>query len=172
MSKLALVLFLTLLAFSAEAQTYSVTDGRAIRFFEEGENLRYLKRYSEALQKYQAAWERSAVFFEAYQKGVQLLISQSRFSEAEVLCLQGKTAVLTQKNQYLVDFSWLLTSIYLKQGRFEEASEEFARVEIGANEAFRKGDYFLEMKEQVDFIRQQLPSKMTIEKEILPSPLN
>ena len=70
MSKLALVLFLTLLAFSAEAQTYSVTDGRAIRFFEEGENLRYLKRYSEALQKYQAAWERSAVFFEAYQKGV------------------------------------------------------------------------------------------------------
>ena len=28
------------------------------------------------------------------------------------------------------------------------------------------------MKEQVDFIRQQLPSKMTIEKEILPSPLN
>ena len=60
----------------------------------------------------------------------------------------------------------------MKQGRFEEASEEFARVEIGANEAFRKGDYFLEMKEQVDFIRQQLPSKMTIEKEILPSPLN
>lgn len=172
MFKLALVLFLTLLAFSAEAQTYSVTDGRAIRFFEEGENLRYLKRYSEALQKYQAAWERSAVFFEAYQKGVQLLISQSRFSEAEALCLQGKTAVLPQKNQYLVDFSWLLTSIYLKQGRFEEASEEFARVEIGANEAFRKGDYFLEMKEQVDFIRQQLPSKMTIEKEILPSPLN
>ena len=55
MFKLFPVIFLILLAFAAQAQTYSVTDGRAIRFFEEGENLRYLKRYSEALQKYQAA---------------------------------------------------------------------------------------------------------------------
>ena len=55
MSKLALALFLMVLAFSAKAQTYSVTDGRAIKFFEEGENLLYLKRYPEALQKYQAA---------------------------------------------------------------------------------------------------------------------
>ena len=172
MRGILLVLVLFFLAVPAYAQNYSVTDGRAIRFFEEGENLRYLKRYSEALQKYQAAWERSVIFFEAYQKGVQLLISQGKFSEAEQLCLQGKNAVLPQKSQYLVDFAWLLTSIYLRQGRFEIASEEFLRIEEGATEAFKKGNYFIEMKEQVDFVRQQLQLKMTIEKEILPSPLN
>ena len=37
MFKLALVFFLALLAFAAEAQTYSVSDGRAIKLFEEGE---------------------------------------------------------------------------------------------------------------------------------------
>ncbi|MEK0442252.1 MAG: hypothetical protein RL403_1230, partial [Bacteroidota bacterium] len=93
MFKLFQVFFLILLAFSAEAQTYSVSDGRAIKFFEEGENLFYLKRYPEALQKYQAAWERSETFFEAYQKGSQLLISQGRLSEAETLVSKGKSAV-------------------------------------------------------------------------------
>ena len=172
MSKLALVFFLTLLAFSAEAQTYSVTDGVAIKFFQEGENLLYFKRYPEALQKYQAAWERSVTFFEAYQKGTQLLISQGRLSEAEALVGKGKSVVLPAKKQYAVDFAWLLSSIYLKQGRFEEASLEFQVVEQGATEEFKKGSYFFEMKQQVDFLRRQLPLKMNINKEVLPSPLN
>ncbi len=172
MPKFFTVLFLTLLAFVAEAQTYSVTDGRAIKFFEEGENLLFLKRYSEALQKYQAAWERSGSFFEAYQKGTQLLITQGKYSEAEELILKGRVAVLPTKNQYEVDFAWLLTSIYLKQGKFEEASQEFQIVEKGANEGFKKGSYFLEMKERLDFVREQIPRKMQIEKEILPAPLN
>ena len=172
MPKFFTVLFLTLLALVAEAQTYSVTDGRAIKFFEEGENLLYLKRYPEALQKYQAAWERSESFFEAYQKGVQLLITQGRLTEGEALIVKGKSAVLPVKNEFAVDFAWLLSSIYLKQGRFEEVSQEFQVVEHGATEVFKKGSYFLEMKQKVDFLRKQLPMKMNIEKEILPSPLN
>ena len=166
------VIFLILLAFSAKAQIYSVADGRAIKFFEEGENLLYLKRYPEALQKYQAAWERSKTFFEAYQKGSQLLISQGRLSEAETLVGKGKLAVLPEKEQYAVDFAWLLTNIYLKQGRFEKASQEFQSVEQGANQGFKNGSYFLEMKTKVDFVRKQLPLILNIEKEILPSPLN
>lgn len=157
MSKFALAFFLTLLAFSAEAQIYSVADGRAIKFFEEGENFLYLKRYPEAFQKYQAAWERSKTFFEAYQKGSQLLITQGRLTEAEALIAKGKSAVLPVKNQYTVDFAWLLTSIYLKQGRFEEASQEFQVVEQGATQEFKNGSYFLEMKTKVDFVRKQLP---------------
>ncbi|MCE2777364.1 MAG: OmpA family protein [Algoriphagus sp.] len=172
MRNLSLVLFLFVMAFAAEAQTYSVTDGRAIKFFEEAENLLYLKRYPEALQKYQAAWERSPTFFEAYQKGSQLLITQGKLSEAETLIQKGKSAVLPVNKQYAVDFAWLLSSIFLKQGRFEEASQEFQVVEQGATELFKKGSYFLEMEEKVDFVRKQLPLKMNIQKEILPSPLN
>jgi outer membrane protein OmpA-like peptidoglycan-associated protein len=172
MRKPFLALILILWALSAEAQTYSVSDGRAIKLFEEGEHLLNLKRYSEAFQKYQAAWERSDTFFEAYQKGSQLLITQGRLSEAETLIGKGKSAVLPLKNQYALDFAWLLTSIYLKQGRFDEASQEFQVVEQGATEGFKKGSYFQEMKGKMDFVRKQLPMKMNIEKEILPSPLN
>jgi len=172
MRNLLLVLLLFFLAFVAEAQTYSVSDGRAIKFFEEGEIFLKQKRYSEALQKYQAAWERSETFFEAYQKGTQLLITQGKLTEAEALIGKGKSAVMPVKNQFAVDFAWLLTSIYLKQGRFEEASQEFQVVEQGATEVFKKGGYFIEMKQKVDFLRKQLPLKMNIEKEILPSPLN
>lgn len=169
---LFLVLFLFFLAFVAEAQTYSVSDGRAIKFFEEGENFLNQKRYTEALQKYQAAWEHSDTFFEAYQKGSQLLLTQGKLAEAERLIQKGKLAILPVKNQYAVDFAWLLCSIYLKQGRFEEASQEFQVVEQEATEGFKKGSYFLEMREKMDFVRKQLPLKMNIEKEILPSPLN
>jgi outer membrane protein OmpA-like peptidoglycan-associated protein len=172
MFKSALVFFLALLAFAAQAQTYSVSDGRAIKLFEEGEFFLKQKRYSEALQKYQAAWERSETFFEAYQKGAQLLITQGRLTEAEALIGKGKSVVLPVKNQFAVDFAWLLSSIYLKQGRFEDASQEFQIVEKGATEGFKKGSYFLDMKERVDFVRAQIPRKMQIEKEILPAPLN
>jgi outer membrane protein OmpA-like peptidoglycan-associated protein len=172
MYKLALVFFLMVFAFSAEAQIYSVADGRSIKFFEEGESFFKQKRYSEALQKYQAAWERSETFFEAYQKGTQLLITQGKLSEAELLVAKGKSAVLPVKNQYTVDFSSLLTSIYLKQGKFEEACQEFQVVEQEASEGFKIGGYFLGMKQTIDFVRKQLPLKKNIEKEILPSPLN
>ncbi|MCM0042241.1 MAG: OmpA family protein [Algoriphagus sp.] len=167
-----LVLFLFFLAFGAKAQTYSVTDGRAIKFFEEGENFLNQKRYTEALQKYQAAWERSETFFESYQKGVQVLITQGKLTEAEALIGTAKSAVLPVKNQYAVDFAWMLSTIFLRQGRFEEASQEFLVVEQGATEEFKRGSYFLEMKKKVGFVRKQLPLKMNIEKEILPSPLN
>lgn len=131
-----------------------------------------LKRYSEALLKFQAAIEREERFVEAYQKATQLLLTQSKFEEAEALALQGKSRLVPLNNQYLVDFGWLLTNIYLKQGRFEEAVGEFQVVRMQASESFKQGDYFLEMEKKIDFVRELLPKKKEIEKEILPSPLN
>jgi hypothetical protein len=50
----------------AYAQSYSVADGRAIKFFQEGEMLLTLKKYPEALLKFQAAIARDEKFVEAY----------------------------------------------------------------------------------------------------------
>ncbi len=172
MRQILLLLLLLWMAPQAYGQSYSVGDGRAIKLFQEGEMLLTLKKYPEALLKFQAAIEREERFVEAYQKASQLLLSQGKFQEAESLAKQGKTRFIPLNSQNLVDFSWLLTNIYLKQGRFEEAISEFQTVELQAEEAFKQGSYFLEMQKKIDFVEALLPQKKEIEKEILPSPLN
>ena len=132
----------------AYAQSYSVADGRAIKFFQEGEMLLTLKKYPEALLKFQAAIARDEKFVEAYQKATQLLLTQGKFQEAEALALQGKSRLALLNRRYLVAFGWLLTNIYLKQGRFEDAVVEFQTVEQEATLAFKQGGYFLEMQTQ------------------------
>jgi outer membrane protein OmpA-like peptidoglycan-associated protein/tetratricopeptide (TPR) repeat protein len=160
------------MATQAYGQSYSVADGRAIKLFQEGEMLLNLKKYPEAFLKFQAAIDREERFVEAYQKATQVLLTQNKFQEAEALALQGKSRLSPLKSHYLVDFSWLLTTIYLKQGRFEEAILEFHTVEQQAGEAFKQGGYFLGMKKRLDFVEELLPQKKEIEKEILPPPLN
>ena len=172
MRRLFLLLLLFWMAFQAKSQSYSVADGRAIKLFQEGEMLLTLKNYPEALLKFQGAIAREGKFLEAYQKATQLLITLRRFQEAETLAKQGKTRLVPLNKQYLVDFGWLLSNIYLRQGRFEEAVAEFQTVEQEANTAFKIGGYFLEMKKKIDFVGNQLPQKKDIEKEILPAPIN
>lgn len=169
------VLFLLVLLWissEVQGQSYSVEDGRAIKLFQEGEMLLTLKKYSDALLKFQAAIAREERFVEAYQKATQLLLTQGSYQEAEALAQQGKSRLVPLNNQYLVDFGWLLTNIYLKQGRFEEAVGEFKIVEQQAGTAFKQGNYFLEMQKKIDFVSAMLPQKNKIEKEILPAPLN
>ena len=172
MRQVLLLLLLLWMAPQAYAQSYSVADGRAIKFFQEGEMLLTLKKYPEALLKFQAAIARDEKFVEAYQKATQLLLTQGKFQEAEAIALQGKSRLGALNSQYLVDFGWLLTNIYLKQGRFEDAVVEFQTVEQEATLAFKQGGYFLEMQKKIDFVKELLPQKKEIEKEILPSPLN
>ena len=172
MRKVLLLLLLLWMANQAKAQSYSVVDGRAIKLFQEGEMLLTLKKYPEALLKFQAALAREESFLEAYQKATQLLLTQGRFQEAETLALQGKLRLGPLNKQYLVDFGWLLTNVYLKQGKFEEAVVEFQTVEQEATVIFKQGGYFLEMKNKMDFLRKLLAQKKEIEKEILPAPLN
>ena len=176
MPKVLLVLLLFFLSFAASAQSYSVADGRAIRLFEEGEQLLTTKRYAEAFLKFQAALDRQVDFFEAYQRATQVLISQGKLQEAEALALRGKQGseanVGKPKKNYSVDFGWLLTTIYLKQGRFGEAHQQFSALDTQLDEEFKKSPHYLQMKAQMDFLVVQLAQKRAITKEVLPDPLN
>jgi len=172
MRKYLLLLLLFWVAFQAKPQSYTVVDGRAIKLFKEGEMLLTLKNYPEALLKFQGALARDDKFLEAYQKATQLLITLRRFKEAEALAKQGKSRLVPVNKMYGVDFGWLLSNIYLRQGRFEEAVAEFQTVEKQATSSFKIGGYFLEMKKKIDFVGNQLPQKKDIEKEILPAPIN
>jgi len=172
MRRLFLLLLLFWMAFQAKSQSYSVADGRAIKLFREGEMLLTLKNYPEALLKFQGALAREEKFLEAYQKATQVLITLGRFQEAEKLAKQGKLRLVPINKLYLVDFGWLLSNIYLKQGRFDEAIVEFQTVEQEATAAFKLGGYFLEMKKKIDFVENLLSQKKEIDKEILPDPIN
>jgi outer membrane protein OmpA-like peptidoglycan-associated protein len=169
-----LVFFVCGLAFQAIAQSYAVSDARAIKWYQEGEQLLGTKKYSEALEKFRMALTKAPSFYEAYQKAIQILVSQGKYKEAEQLGLQGRDNLqsLREASTYLADLSWLFCTIYLKQGRFEEAFNEFTSLEGSLNPGFKKSTYFLEMKTQMQFLGEQLPLKKQIEKEKLNSPLN
>lgn len=172
MPKVLLVLLLLCLAPLANAQSYSVIDNRAIKLFQEGELFLSIKKYPEALEKYKAAVAREKRFFEAYQKATQLLVSLGRFEEAEALALQGKSAITPEKPQYLGDFGWLLSTIYLKKGQFEDANRIFKELNLIVSDDFKKSSYYLQMKDQMEFVETQLATQKSIVKEILPTPLN
>ena len=176
MPKALFVLLLFFLAFAASAQSYSVADGRAIRLFEEGEQLLTTKRYAEALLKFQAALDRQGDFFGAYQRAAQVLVSQGKLQEAEALVLRGKQSLASKggqlKGKYSLDFGWLHTTIYLKQGRFTESLQQFLALEPFFEEGFKKSVHYLQMKDQMDFLATHLDQKRAIIKEILPEPLN
>ena len=172
MPKVLLVLILLCLAPLVNAQSYSVIDNRAIKLFQEGELFLSIKKYPEALEQYKAAFSREKRFFEAYQKATQLLVSLGRFEEAEALALQGKSAVVPEKPQYLGDFGWLLLTIYLKKGQFEDANRSFKELNLIVSDDFKKSSHYLQMKDQMEFVETQLAIQKSIVKEILPTPLN
>lgn len=162
------------LVFHAEAQTYSIIDSRAIKLFQEGEELTLSRQYDQAISKYQAAIAREGSFLEAYVKASQLMITQGRLEDAEKLALTGK-ARLSGKNataRNIADFGWLFSNLYLKQGKFTEAYRQFQEVDPLLEEAFKKSMYYTQMKAQMDFLGEELGDVRTIEKEKLESPLN
>jgi outer membrane protein OmpA-like peptidoglycan-associated protein len=166
--------FFFLLAFCANSQTYSIIDGRAIKLFQEGEELTISRRYDEAIAKFQAAISREPSFLEAYVKASQIFITLGRLDEAEKIAIVGK-AKLSGKNakpKNHADYGWLFSNLYLKQGRFTEAFRQFQEVDPLFDEAFKKSLYYTQMKAKIDFLSTQLDKAQTIEKEMLMSPLN
>lgn len=162
------------LVFHAEAQTYSIIDSRAIKLFQEGEELTLSRQYDQAIAKYQAAFAREGSFLEAYVKASQLMITQGRLEDAEKLALTGK-ARLSGKNataRNVADFGWLFSNLYLRQGKFTEAYRQFQEVDPLFDEAFRKSMYYTQMKVQMDFLGEELGDVRSIEKQKLESPLN
>ena len=168
------LIILLLFTFSAQSQTYSIIDGRAIKLFQEGEELTALRKYEEALVSYKSAITREASFLEAYVKASQVLITMGKLEDAEKIGLQGKTK-LTGKNakpNHVADFGWLFTNLYLRQGKFTEAYRQFQEVDSLFDDAFRKSLYYLQMRSKIDFLSTQLDKIQTIQKEVLLSPLN
>lgn len=171
------VLFLLFLFSSAvfgQTPTYSIIDGRAIKLFQEGEQLTVSRKYEEAVNSYLAAINREASFLEAYVKASQVLMTMGKLPEAERIALQGK-AKLSGKNarpKNATEFGWLFANLYLKQGRFSEAYSQFLEVSPLLDDGFKKSLYYIQMKSQMDFIGTQLGKEQTIRKEILNSPLN
>ncbi|MDR7130464.1 outer membrane protein OmpA-like peptidoglycan-associated protein [Algoriphagus sp. 4150] len=171
----AIVGILLFLSFSfAKAQDYSVIDAKAIKMYKEAEELTLTRQYDAAIGKYQDAIKREALFLEAYVKLTQLRITKGEFEEAEATALAGK-ARLSGKNatqKLRADMGWVLSHVYLKQGRFQDAYNEFVATDPLFDASFRRLSNYLEMKEQMDFLAGQLGNDRQIEKEILPSPLN
>lgn len=171
------VLFLFFLFSSTvfgQTQTYSIIDGKAIKLFQEGEQLTVARKYQDALNTYLAAIAREASFLEAYVKASQVLMTMGKLSEAEKMALQGK-AKLSGKNskpKNVADFGWLFTNLYLKQGRFSQSYQQFLEVDPLLDENFKKTTYYSQMKGKMDFLSTQVGKEQTIQKEMLKNPLN
>ncbi|GMQ29335.1 OmpA family protein [Algoriphagus confluentis] len=163
-----------LLALPLSAQQFSIIDNRAIKLYQEGEELTLSRKYDQALAKYRAAIAREGSFLEAYVKASQLLITLGDLSEAEKVALAGKSK-LQGKNatpKHAADYGWLFSNLYLKQGKFQEAYRQFQEVDPILDESFRKSMYYSQMKSQMDFLGSQLGDIGEITKEVLPHPLN
>lgn len=158
----------------SQAQTYSIIDGKAIKLYQEGEELTLSRQYDMAIAKYKAAINRESSFLEAYIKMSQLYITQGKLDQAEEVALAGKKR-LAGKNATLknkADFGWLFTNLYMAQGRFQEAYETFQEADPLYDESFKKSMYYVQMKASMDFLTAQLDKSMAIEKEKLEDPLN
>lgn len=169
-----LLFLLSFFSLLAQAQSFSIIDGKAIKLYQEGEELSQSREYDQAIEKYKAAIVREASFLEAYVKASQLLITQGKLDDAEKMALAGK-AKLSGKNatsKHRADYGWLFSNLYLKQGKFTEAYRQFQEVDPLFDEAFKKSMYYTQMKKQIDFLGTQLGDIRSIEKEKLEQPLN
>ncbi|MBB6328696.1 outer membrane protein OmpA-like peptidoglycan-associated protein/tetratricopeptide (TPR) repeat protein [Algoriphagus iocasae] len=170
---LAGILFFFIFSVS-QAQTYSIIDGRAIKLYQEAEELTLSRQYDQAISKYQAAINREASFLEAYVKMSQLLITQGKIKEAEEVALNGKKRLsgknATTKN--VADYGWLFTNLYMSQGKFQEAFDTFNETDPLFDQDFKKTMYYVQMKDRIDFLKNMLVNVMAIEKEKLSEPIN
>lgn len=170
-----LTVVVLLISFSAAySQTYSIIDGKAIRLYQEGEELALTRQYDAAVSKYQEAIKREASFIEAYVKLAQLQITKGDFEQAEVTALTGKSKLGGKSTtpKHRADIGWVLSHVYLRQGKYKDAHNEFDAIKPILSDAFKQTDSYKKMVKQMDFLDSQLGKVKTIEKEKLPEPLN
>lgn len=171
------VLLLYLLFFTvsmAHSQSYSIIDGKAIKMYQEGEELTLSRQYDAAIEKYQDAIKREASFIEAYVKLAQIQITQGKLENAEKTAIAGRSKLANPKAtaKHKVDIGWVFINLYLQQGKFKMAYDEFKDVEPLFEEDFRNTAYYRDMKAQMEFLESQLDKVSVIEKERLAEPLN
>lgn len=158
----------------ANAQSYSIIDGKAIKMYKEAEELSLTRQYGAAEERYKAAIKRESSFLEAYLRLSQLQITLDKLEDAESTADVGKSKLAgknaTRKHQ--ADFAWLFTNLYLKQGKFQEAHDMFESSQGLYDDSFKSARYFKDMEAQMEFLESHLNNTITLKKEILPSPLN
>ncbi|WP_026944960.1 OmpA family protein [Algoriphagus marincola] len=159
---------------TAFGQEFSIIDGRAIKFYKEGEQLITERKYSEAVARFQDAINREGSFLEAYVKLSQLYITLGDIDLAEETAARGKSR-LSGKNakpKHAADIGWVYSNIYLKKGEFQKAYDQFTEIDPLLDDAFRSHMYYKEIKAQMEFLKGQLGKEMSIGKEMLSDPLN
>ncbi|MFC4874503.1 OmpA family protein [Negadavirga shengliensis] len=152
------------------AQDYSVVDRRAIKHFEEGENYLSRRQFEEAAEKFQAAYERSNDFYEAYVKHSQILLSRGRAEDALEIARKGEIRV-KNNDTFKGQFAWLISQILLNKGAFPEAVRKFEEAVPYMGE-FTQSGFFKEKKKQMDFIAAEIRQPKSLTKERLPDPIN
>jgi outer membrane protein OmpA-like peptidoglycan-associated protein len=152
------------------AQGYSVVDRRAIKYFEEGENFLSRKQFEEAAEKFQAAYERSSDFYEAYVKHSQILLSRGKAEDALEIARKGEMRV-KNNDTFKGQFAWLISQILLNKGAFPEAVRKFEEAVPYMGE-FTQSGFFKEKKKQMDFIEAEIRQPKSLTKERLPDPIN
>ena len=171
MKKVFFSVCLSLLALSLFGQEYSIIDRRAIRLHEEAEELSQRRRYDEAIEKYQASFERSSDFFESYIKMSQLLLTKGDYQKALEVAQKGERRV-KKDNPFLAEFGWLIVNIHLQSGKFQMALQKMADTAPLLPAEFTSTSYYKEIKEKLDFVAHELKNPKDITKERLPTPLN
>jgi outer membrane protein OmpA-like peptidoglycan-associated protein len=155
------------------AQEYSVIDRRAIKFFEEGEQFLLRRQLDEAMHSFQAAYDRSSDFFEAYLRHAQVLLTKGLHERSLEIAEKGERRLKADKEkQFKGRFGWLMVQIFLGMGEFEKALEKMDETTPYLDESFLASENFQKSKERLDFISEHLDSPLSITKERLPEPLN
>ncbi|WP_339925885.1 OmpA family protein [uncultured Cyclobacterium sp.] len=161
------------MCFQAIGQEYSIIDKRAIKYFEEGNAFLHRKQLSEAQGKYQAAYERSSDFYEAYLKHGQILLSSGLIEEALAVTMKGQSRLSIKKNDFFKGkLAWLEGEIYLSQGAFQKALNTFNDNQSYFDGDFLKSDEYLKKLKQLKIIEEGIKDPIDISKKKLTFPLN
>ncbi|MCC5936741.1 MAG: OmpA family protein [Lunatimonas sp.] len=152
-------------------QEYSIIDRRAIRLYEEGEQFSGTRQWDEAAKSYQAAYERSSDFFEAYLRHSQVLLTRGSLDKAMEIAEKGARRVKNQQG-FKGRFGWLISEIHFQKGDFQAAIETFEASVPLLEESLKETERFQQRSRQLEFISEQLGEQLDIHKERLPDPLN
>lgn len=153
-------------------QKYSIIDNRAIKMHEEGDELVLRRQYNDAIEKYKASINREANFLESYVKWGRILLTMGRSEEALEVVQRGERRPAKPNDLIKGDFGWLKMHIYLSLGQFKEALSQYQEVDLILSDQFKNSINYIETKEQMDFLNENLQKELVINKEKLPEPIN
>lgn len=171
----AILLLMFWLVYAANGQSYSIIDSKAIKLHQEGDELVQKRQYDEAILKYQASIQREAGFLESYLKLGRVLLTKGEPEEALAISGKGEArAARSAKatNQLKGEFHWLNLHCNLAIGDFNQAISQFRMADNLLDGSFKKTIDYRETNLQINFLDKQFEKVLSIEKEILPDPLN